>query len=382
MFKLLKDGECYSPEYIGKKDILLAYDRICKIEDCISENGLWDVSVFDCKDMFVCPGFIDQHVHITGGGGEEGPASRIPELMLGDIITAGVTTVVGLLGADAITRNMAALLAKAFALEAEGLTTYIYTGSYNIPTTTLTGKVITDISLIQKIIGVGEVAIADYRSPYPSGKLLKELAYEAVMGGMIGGKAGVMHIHVGDGKEGLSPLLKVEENTDFPIEMFVPTHLNRNKVLFTQAVEYALKGGNIDLTAGEASDKGYSIPDALELLMGKGVNIDRITFSSDGNGSMPSSTGNYSEVGRAGQLFEDFRNCILQKKIGLNTALKPVTSNVARVLKLYPKKGALCKNGDGDILVLNKKDLTINKLFIRGEVFIDHGNVLKKGRFE
>jgi len=107
VFKLLKNGHCFTPGDAGKKDILVAYGTICRMEDWIGEDNLWDVEVFDCSGKIVCPGLIDQHVHIVGGGGEEGPVSRIPEIMLGDIISAGVTTLVGVLGVDDITKKPA-----------------------------------------------------------------------------------------------------------------------------------------------------------------------------------------------------------------------------------------------------------------------------------
>ena len=71
------------------------------------------------------PGFIDGHVHMTGGGGEGGYATRTPELSLSDAIRGGVTTIVGCLGTDGVTRSLAALLAKARALDEEGISTFI-----------------------------------------------------------------------------------------------------------------------------------------------------------------------------------------------------------------------------------------------------------------
>jgi len=370
------------PEDAGKKDILVAYGTICKISEQINAENLWDLEILDCEGKIVCPGFIDQHVHILGGGGEEGPESRIPELMLGDIISAGVSTLVGVLGVDDITRNIAGLLTKARAIEAEGPTTYIYTGSYGIPTATLTGKVVSDITLIDKIIGVGEVAISDYRSSHPDMQMLKSLAYEAKIGGLLGKKAGVVHIHVGDGKKGLTPLMDLLEDSEFPPEMFVPTHLNRNKKLFEQAVQYALKGGNIDLTAGESSETGYSIPDAMEILLSRGINMDRVTLSSDGNGSIPSNQGGGIGVGKIMRLFDDVKECILNRKMDIQTVLKTVTSNVAKILKLYPKKGLLSVESDADILVLDERDLSIESLLIKGTIYINGGKIVKKGKYE
>ena len=377
MFKLLKSCECFTPDPIGRKDILIAFDKICKIEDSINVDKLWNVEVIDCNDKYAIPGLIDQHVHILGGGGEEGPISRIPEITLSEIINSGVTTLVGVLGFDSITRNIANLLSKANALQFEGITTYIYTGSYSVPTATLTGKIITDISLIDRVIGVGEIALADHRSSHPTLQTLKELSSEARVGGLIGSKAGVVHMHVGDGKEGLSLLFKLIEESDFPIEMFIPTHINRNKTLFEQGIEYLKKGGFIDITAGETSKTGYSVPDALDKLFKENGNLNNITISSDGNGSNPNGS-----ICKMSQLLEDIKISILNKQLDLSSVIKTVTSNVASILKIFPKKGCISVGCDADILILNKKDLNINVMIAGGQTFIANGKVLKKGKFE
>ena len=136
----------------------------------------------------VVPGFIDTHVHILGGGGEGGPATRAPEIRIEDIVGAGVTTVIGCLGTDGITRHMESLLAKARGLEVEGVSTYIFSGSYEIPVRTLTGSVRSDLVLIDKIIGAGEIAISDHRSSQPTFEEFARLAAECRVGGMLGGK--------------------------------------------------------------------------------------------------------------------------------------------------------------------------------------------------
>lgn len=377
MFKLLKNGTCYAPEFLGNKDVLLALNKIYKIADNVPEDNLLDVEIIDCTDKIICPGFLDQHLHIIGGGGEQGFESRIPEIKLSDILIAGITTVVGVLGFDSITRNIEGLLAKARSLEAEGLNTYVYTGSYEVPTATITGKAVKDITLIDKIIGIGEIAISDHRSSHPTMDMLREIAYEARVGGLLSKKAGIVHIHVGDGKNGLKPLTELIENSDYPIDMFIPTHLNRDKKLFHQAIEFANNGGNIDLTAGQNSETGYSVPDAMELLLKEGVSIDRVTVSSDGNGSIPP-----NGIGKVLQLFEDIRLCILDRNLDITSVLKTVTENVAKRIKLFPQKGTLAEGSDGDIVVINKQDFRINSVLIGGEKFIDNGLVVRKGLYE
>lgn len=380
MFKLLKDGHCFLPDDAGQKDILVAFDRICYLDDSISTANLPDVEVIDCRDCLICPGFIDQHIHITGGGGEQGPVSRIPEIMLGELLEAGITTAVGVLGFDSVSRSIAGLLAKARGLEAEGISTYIYTGSYGSPTETLTGRVLQDIVLLDKVLGVGEVAISDYRSFHPTLPDLRVLASEANAGGMLGGKAGILHLHVGDGKKGLQPLMQLIEESDFPIEMFVPTHVNRNPQVFSQGLRLLEMGGHIDLTAGETV--GYSIAESLTYIQKKGFALDRVTLSSDGNGSAPQNSANKSGVCTVAQLLSDFKNSIIDAKLDFASLLRLVTVNPAQTLKLYPQKGCLKSGSDADILVFKKDDLSLYRLLAKGEVLLEDQKAIKKGKYE
>lgn len=379
MFKLLKNGHCFLPEDAGKKDILIAFDRICSIEDHISTDNWPELELIDCQDRLVCPGFIDQHVHITGGGGEQGPISRIPEIMLGELLEAGVTTAVGVLGFDSVSRSIAGLLAKARGLEAEGITTYIYTGSYGSPTETLTGRVLQDIVLLDKVLGVGEIAISDYRSFHPTLPDLRVLASEAHAGGMLGGKAGILHLHVGDGKKGLQPLMQLIDESDFPIEMFVPTHVNRNPRVFSQGLQLLEMGGHVDLTAGETV--GYSIAESLSNMQKKGLGMDRVTLSSDGNGSAPQNAANKSGVGSVAQLLSDVKNCVLDAKLNFSSVISLATINPAQTLKLYPQKGCLRPGSDADILVLNQ-DISLYRLLAKGEVLLKDQKAIRKGKYE
>jgi beta-aspartyl-dipeptidase (metallo-type) len=374
MFKLLKNVECYSPEYLGAKDILLVFDKIVDIASVITADKLYHVEIIECKDKIACPAFIDQHVHISGGGGEEGPKSIIGPIAVNELISAGVTTVVGLLGADSVSKSMEGLLMKARSLEAEGLTTFIYSGHYGVPTSTITGRVMTDIALIDKVIGTGEIALSDHRSSNPTQHELMNLAYEVLTGGMLGGKAGVMHLHVGNGKDGLGPLLELVEESDYPVSMFVPTHLNRNRTLFRQAVQYRANGGNIDLTAGENTDKGCSVPECLKQLLECGAGLDRVTVSSDGNGSGAGASG--KETGRVMALFDDFKTAVQVYRLPLEEVLRTVTSNVARVLKLCPHKGKLAAGSDADIMLLDRLSLNLDMLFVKGRLAVDKGKLV------
>lgn len=376
---LLKGGEIFSPEPMGVCDLLLSPEKILFIRRQIPAVPEYETEVLDCSGLLVCPAFIDLHVHLTGGGGEEGPQSRVPEMGLSELTGAGIGTAAGLLGADGVTRSIAALLAKARALELDGMSTVIYTGSYGLPTDTLTGRVLHDIAFVDKVIGAGEVAISDYRSSHPSLEMLRELAWEVKLGGMIGGKAGILHLHVGDGKKGLHPLTDLIEESNFPMDMFVPTHLNRNKSLFEDAMRFGLKGGFLDLTAGETDQTGHTLPEAVRLLLCGGVKPEQITFSSDAGGSNPQSP---DGRGHAISLYHDVVSCVREKSIPLQTALMMVTRNPAERLKLYPQKGTLAQGSDADILILQKEDLSIVHLILKGRTAIRFGSHLLKGKYE
>ncbi|MEL4105274.1 beta-aspartyl-peptidase [Oscillospiraceae bacterium WX1] len=342
---MLRNISCYTPKPVGKKDILIAGDKIFKITmPGVLEDNIHLAHTIDAEGLYAFPGLIDMHAHITGGGGEAGFDSRAGEMMAEDIIAAGITTLVGLLGADGVTRSMEALYAKAKALEAAGLTTYIYSGSYALPPVTLTGSLIKDMVFIDTVIGGGEIAVSDHRSSCPSTEDLIKIAAQLHLGGLLAGKAGVMHLHVGDGKKGLGAVTDILKNSDLPMTMFIPTHVNRNRKLFREAVGYVKSGGLIDMTAGERD--GIPVAEAVRILLAEDADLSRVTVSSDAGGSIP--TGGVTEVGA---FYRDFKEIIQQAILMPGEAVRLFSTNAAAVLKLYPRKGNLREGGDADILI-------------------------------
>lgn len=376
---LLKGGEVYAPEPLGQADLLLSPERILQIRPNIPVAAEYGVEALDCSGLYLAPALVDQHVHIAGGGGEEGPLSRTPQVGLGELVCAGIGAVAGLLGADGVARSVAELLAKARALEAEGLSAVIYTGSYGLPAATLTGRVLDDLVFIDKVVGAGEVAISDHRSSHPGLQALLSLAWEAHLGGMLGNKAGILHLHVGDGKAGLSPLLDVLSHSDFPMGMFVPTHINRSQRLFEQGLSYAKRGGFIDLTCGEGDGPGLPVPKAARLLLEGGADPALITCSSDAGGSNPQSP---DGRGHAASLYQDFVSMVRQEGIPLPIALSMAAKNPASRLKLFPQKGCLAPGSGADILALEKGSLSIVHLVLRGRIVLRDGACLVKGKYE
>lgn len=390
MLTLIKNSEVYAPRYLGRKDILIANDKIAFIDDrIVIPDSFAPIQIIDAANLLVVPGFIDSHVHIIGGGGEGGFKTRTPELMLTDITTAGITTLVGLLGTDGTTRKMESLLAKARALEEEGISCFIHTGSYQVPVKTLTGKIEDDIILIDKIIGVGEIAISDHRSSEPTFEELAKIAAAARNGGILSGKAGILEVHVGDGDGKLSLLHEIADKTNIPIRHLHPTHINRNEELFRAGVDYAKRGGYVDFTTStipQFLEEGeVKCSKALRIMLEEGVPVGHITFSSDGQASLPffDSNGEYAglQVGKVSSLYHEVRDSVLEEGIPLETALEVITTNPAQVLKLS-NKGSIQTGKDADIVLLQKETLTISTVMARGQVMVEKGVPLIKGTFE
>lgn len=390
MLKVIKNGELYCPNYLGKKDVLIIGSKIGSIIDEINiPKNFVEIEVIDATNKYLVPGFIDSHVHICGGGGEGGYRTRTPEIQLTDITLGGVTTVIGVLGTDGTTRNMGNLIAKARGLEEEGISTYIYTGSYQIPIRTLTGSIQDDMILVDKIIGVGEVAMSDHRSSQPTINDFAKIAAEARVGGILSGKAGIVNIHMGDGKRELDFIEEIVENTEIPITQFLPTHMNRNKSLFNRAIEYAKKGGIVDFTTSTTKEflkEGETkCSRALKRLLDEGISSSNITFSSDGQGSLPEfdEQNNFVGlgVGKVRSLYGEVRDAILDEKLPMEKALKAITSNPADVLKLS-NKGYIEEGRDADIVLLNKNNLEIDTVIALGRIMVLEGKPVIKGTFE
>jgi len=387
MLTLIKNADIFAPDKLGRKDVLLAGDKIVAIEDRIDLPDSFPVKVIDAGGLKLVPGLIDAHVHIAGAGGEGGPASRTPELLLSDMLSAGVTTVIGCLGTDGFTRSVESVLMKVKSLRAEGVSAWMYSGAYQVPSPSITGDFARDIAMIDEVIGVGEVALSDHRSSCPTIDELVRIAAHARVAGMIGGKAGIVNIHLGDARDPFRPIYKAVEASELSFRQFYPTHINRNNYIFEDAKIYGLEG-YVDITTSGYPyypDEEIKPSTALRLLLEAGVPVEHITFTSDACGSLPGFdpvTGELVklETGLPSANLREMRDAVNVENIPLVTALKVLTTNPAKILKLK-QKGAIKTGMDADLLLLDH-ELKISAVFAMGKQMVEYGVLLRKGTYE
>ncbi|MDY0781427.1 beta-aspartyl-peptidase [Tenacibaculum sp. IB213877] len=381
MLKLIKNAELYTPSYLGKKDILIAGEKIIAISNNLQSSFPEVSDVWDAEGKIVTPGLIDQHVHIIGAGGKNGFSSMTPEVSLSEFISCGTTTAVGLLGTDGTLRSLRTLYGKAKSLEQEGMSAYIFSGYYGVDSVTITDSIQGDMIFIDKVLGC-KIAISDIRSSYPTAVELLRKLRDVRVGGSIGNKKGILHIHLGNLDTKMDVLFELVNKYQFPIENISPTHVGRTKELFDQAIEFAKLGGMIDITTGASkyTDPYKSVLYALK----QGASIDNITFSSDGNAGLTVFDEDQNIIGsKKAPLNKNLQEVIqlIQKGgIPIEEAFKLITINPAKNLGLQTK-GKIAVGYDADLCAFDK-DFKLQDVFAKGSQLMSNTNLIVKGNFE
>lgn len=385
---LLRNADVFAPAALGRRDLLLGGGKVLWL-GAPGEAPASAVERIDLAGRALVPGLIDGHVHVTGGGGEAGFRTRVPPLKLSQFTGSGVTTVIGLLGTDDVARGTRELVAMLYALREEGLSAWGHTGGYHLPPATLTGSVRGDLVFIEALIGVGEVALSDHRSSQPTLDELLRLASEAHVAGLMTGKAGLLHLHLGDGPRGLDLVTQALDRSELPPRVLQPTHVNRRRALFDEALNVARRGCTVDITAFPVAEDedAWSAADALVRYLDSGAPPDRVTISSDAGGCLPCFDAHghvcSMDVGKSGALLATLSE-LVARGMPLDHALPPFTCNVAELLRL-PRKGQIAAGADADLVALvpdRDGRLAADLVIARGRVHLRDGRQVLRGTFE
>ena len=385
---LIENADVHAPAPLGRRSLLLGGGKVLWMGTAPPELPAAmraEVTTLDLAGLRLIPGLIDGHVHVCGGGGEAGFRTRVPPLPLSRYTSAGVTTVIGLLGTDDVARGPRELLATVYALREEGLSAWALAGGYHLPTATLTGSLRGDLVFLEPYLGVGELAISDHRSSQPTLDELLRVASDAHVAGLMTGRAGILHLHLGDGTRGLELVRRALDSSELPARVFNPTHVNRRRLLFEEAVALARRGCVVDVTAfpvGEGED-AYGAAEAVGLYLAGGAPAGNITVSSDAGGCLPCFDDDgrvcRMDVGSSGALLATLR-ALLERGLPLADALPPFTSNPARLLRLAGK-GCIAPGADADLVALDPAG-TPHTVIVRGEIHVAEGRVVRHGMFE
>lgn len=374
---LIKNAHLFAPEDLGIKDVLVGGGKVMAIENKI------DVSLFPVLDMegkLLTPGFIDQHVHLIGAGGKHGFASMTPEIMLSEFVKCGSTTVVGMLGTDASARSLKTLYAKTKSLTLEGISAYMFTSYFGIEPVTITGSIMDDLIFVDTVLGC-KLAISDERSSYPTPTELVRHLRQVHVGGMVSGKGGILHVHLGGLSSKMDVLFEMVQQYEFPIRHISPTHVGRSKALFDQAIEFAKLGGIIDITTGASkyTDPWKSVVYALD----QGVSLDKLSFSSDGhagiNAKQDNGCGCFGKAPITKNL-EQVQALHREGGLSITDAIKPVTTTPATNLGLK-NKGVIAIGADADFCGFDH-EFNLLDVVAKGQIMMRNNEVLVKGAFE
>lgn len=381
MALLIKNAHVFAPEDLGVVDVLMVAEQIVAVGPDLSSN-LPNTEVIDAKGMIMTPGFFDQHIHVTGGGGEGGPKTRTPELVLSELVECGTTSIVGLSGTDFITRSMSNLLAKVRALQSEGVSAWMYTSNYHFPSFTLTDSVANDLFMIPEVLGV-KIALGDHRCSFPTTQEVLHLLTDIRVAGMLSGKTGFLHIHTGSIPNSAFDIYDEIVDRGFPIQHIRPTHCCRIRHVFDRAIEFARKGGWIDITTGASccfENPALAIMEALD----SGIDPTHVTISSDGHGSVP----RFNEqgvmvglgVGGVACNLKEIKRMICDYNVPIEKALPVITKNVGLALGL-PNQGVI-KEGVCANALLFDDNFNLSYVVARNKVMMRNSEIVLKGTFE
>ena len=381
MSLLIKNARVFAPLPLGTADILIAADKILAVGKDLTAV-LPNMETIDASGLIAAPGLFDLHMHVIGGGGVNGAATRVPAAEVSELVATGTTHVAGVLGTDVISRTLPDLLAKVRGLQACGLNAWMYTSNYRYPPRSITKSIMDDLFCIPECLGV-KLALGDLFGSFPTMQNILSLLADIRLAGTLSGKIGLLHVHLGDLLSTFDIFDEIER-LGFPLKKHVlPTHCGRSPQIFERACAFARAGGMIDFTTGggcACEPASVSVMRALE----SGVALSQITLSTDAHGAKPRFDANgrmtgYAVIDVAGNL-KQVKELVGKRGLALESALTLVTENPARHLGLAGH-GIISPNAGANVCLMSG-DLDPKYVISRGRVMMRNGEVIVKGLYE
>lgn len=362
---LIENGEVYAPESCGVRSILCINEKITAIGEldrALLTRALPDLIPIDASGCFIVPGLIDPHEHLIGAAGEDGFASRTYCVPMQNMLHAGITSVVGCMGTDTTSRSLLNLLGRVKQLREMGLNAYMLSGGFQLPTPTITRIVLDDLVVIEEIIGVGEISIADERAVEPDFHELTKLVIDASVGGKMAGKHGYTHFHTGKLPKYLSILHKMIDEYPHLAEHIYPTHITRSEELMKDAIKLSNRGSYVDIDCTETGLGRW-----ICYYLDNGSDASRLTVSSDA----------HTSTGDCEKYYTEFKECLRSHDLTLDQLLPFFTTNPARVMGLK-SKGEIRQHYDADLTLIDKETLEVKHVFSRARHMLKDGEVIVK----
>lgn len=386
---LLTGGTVFAPDELGTADILSVSGGIASISapgalapDAVSDI-LGDVSIIDCTGSLVMPGLVDSHLHILGGGGGQGFDTRIPELPADAILEAGITTCVGMPGVDTISKPPTALLARAAALNQQGVRAVAMAGGFHWPAPTVTGDLFRDLYALPQLVGV-KVALGERIATAPGVAELARLLSELEWLAGATGRAALLHAHLGTRNSAAVLIREALHHSGAAPERVHLTHANYTRDTLAAAIELGGLGCLIDVNPLLNPDRvaGSVDPvDAVRQLLDAGIPVERLTLSTDGNASVPRVTPSGTRETFSYQLglLGTVRDLVASGVVGVASAISLVTRNPARALRLNPV-GTLAVDAPADLLVTDS-GFSVRHVISGGELVVRDGRAVSPSQF-
>lgn len=385
-----------------------------------TSTGAWaenEPPAIECRGLAILPGLVDLSLHASGDcTAEGGYFDRTPEASLSDLLNAGVTTFVGVLGRDTVSRSPKSLLSKVRGLnKAGGLTGLVCTGAADgaWPPPSLTGSgASNDLALVGEVVASGTFAISDPDHPAGSDTPPADLARacgDCFAASALSGKPGLVYCRVGSGPTGLDPLRDLltlhfpggaESGRALSILPIMPpslVHGGDDDALFEDCSAWLSDGGRVCLSAGTSI--GATVAACLRLhRAGARGSTHRASGSNSGSDGRPwpanclcvasdafavlpsassGSTGGSDQsletrpplrYGRPSALLEVVRRLVLEHNLALDVAVAFASSHPAAALRMEKRKGLLRTGADADLLLVDAQSLELVAVIANGRL--------------